>query len=195
MKPSGPQRTTPATFFKTAADFRAWLETNHATATELHVGAYRKASGRGGMTYLESVDQALCFGWIDGVVRKIDDTSFSHRFTPRKPGSHWSNVNVAHVARLTAAGLMHPAGLAAFAARSPERTGTASYERKTEPVLPPVLAKKFRAAPAAWKFFRAQPPGYRRLALHRVVSAKQPATRARRLELLIAASAAGQRLA
>lgn len=184
----------PATFFKTAADFRAWLEKNHTTATELHVGAYRKASGLGGMTYLESVDQALCFGWIDGVVRKIDDTSFSHRFTPRKPGSIWSNINVAHVARLTAAGLMHSAGLAAFAARCETKTGIYAFERTTEPELPAAFAKKFRAEKAAWKFFNAQPPGYRRLCLHHIVSAKQPATRERRLALLIAASTAGLRL-
>jgi len=164
------------TFFKTAADFRAWLEKNHATATELNVGAYRKSSGLGGMTYLESVDQALCFGWIDGVVRKIDDTSFSHRFTPRKPGSHWSNVNVAHVARLTAAGLMHPAGLAAFAARSAQKTGIYAFERTAEPELPAAFAKRFRAEKSAWKFFQAQPPGYRRQALHHIVTAKQPAT-------------------
>lgn len=184
----------PATFFKSAADFRAWLEQNHATATELHVGAYKKASGRGGMTYAESVDQALCFGWIDGVVRRIDDVSFSHRFTPRKTGSIWSNVNVAHVARLSAAGLMHPAGLAAFAARRAAKTGIYAFERKTEPRLPAAFAKKFRAQKAAWNFFKAQPPGYRRLALHHIVAAKQPATRARRLEQLIAASAAGRRL-
>jgi uncharacterized protein YdeI (YjbR/CyaY-like superfamily) len=184
-----------ATFFLTAADFRTWLDQNHATATELHVGAYKKSSGLVGMTYPESVDQALCFGWIDGVVRKIDEHRFSHRFTPRKPGSIWSNVNVAHIARLTAAGLMHPAGLAAFAIRSAAKTGVYAFERKTEPVLPAAFVKKFRASPAAWKFFQAQPPGYRRLVLHHIVSAQQPATRERRLAQLIAASTAGRRLA
>ena len=188
------QAMPAATFFKTSADFRAWLEANHASATELHVGAYRKASGRGGMTYLESAEQAFCFGRIDGVVRKIDDTSFSHRFNPRKPVSHWSNVNVAHVARLTAAGLMHPAGLAAFAARSAQKTGIYAFERTAEPELPAAFAKRFRAQKAAWNFFSAQPPGYRRQALHHIVTAKQPATRERRLALLIAASAAGKRL-
>jgi len=183
----------PATFFKTAADFRTWLEQHHATATELYVGAYKKSSGLVGLTYLESVDQALCFGWIDGVVRKIDADSFCHRFTPRKTASIWSNVNVAHVARLTAAGLMHPAGHAAFAARSEKKTGIYAFERKSDPVLPAASAKKFRAAPAAWKFFQAQPPGYRRTVLHHIVTAKQPATRERRLAQLIAASAAGRR--
>lgn len=180
--------------FKTAADFRAWLEKNHASVTEFFVGAYKKASGRGGMTYLESVDEALCFGWIDGVVRKIDADSFCHRFTPRKPGSIWSNVNVAHVARLTAAGKMHAAGRAAFAARSEKKTGIYAFERTTEPELPSAFAKKFRAENAAWKFFNAQPPGYRRLCLHHLVSAKQPATRERRFALLLAASAAEKRI-
>jgi uncharacterized protein YdeI (YjbR/CyaY-like superfamily) len=184
----------PVTHFDSAADFRRWLETNHATATELQVGFYNKASGRGGLTYAEAVDVALCFGWIDGIIRKLDTHRYTHRFTPRQPASHWSLVNVAHVARLTAAGRMHPAGLAAFAARSELRTGTASYERTTEPELPAAFAKKFRAAPAAWTFFQSQPPGYRRLALHKVVSPKQPATRERWLARLIAASAAGQRL-
>ena len=184
----------PATFFNTAADFRAWLEENHATVRELHIGAYKKSSGLVGLTYPESVDQALCFGWIDGVVRKIDEHRYSHRFTPRKSGSIWSNVNVAHVARLTAAGLMHPAGLAAFAARDNTKTGIYAFERKTEPALPPLFAKKFRTACAAWTFFQAQPPGYRRLVLHHIISAKQPATRERRLSALIAASAAGRRL-
>jgi uncharacterized protein YdeI (YjbR/CyaY-like superfamily) len=184
----------PATFFNTAAEFRTWLEKNHATTTELHVGAYKKSSGLVGMTYAESVDQALCFGWIDGGVRKIDEHRFSHRFTPRKARSIWSNVNVAHVARLTAAGLMHPAGLAAFAARDAEKTGVYAFERKTEPVLPAAFAKKFGAVPTAWKFFQAQPPGYRRISLHPIVTAKQPATRERRLAQLIAASAAGRRL-
>ena len=182
------------TFFKTAADFRVWLHENHATAAEIHVGAYRKSSGLCGMSYLESVEQALCFGWIDGVVRRLDAVSFVHRFTPRKTGSTWSNVNVAHVARLTTAGQMHSAGLAVFAVRDAKKTGTYAFERKTEPVLPAPLARKFRAAKAAWKFFAAQPPGYRRLALHRIVTAKQAATRERRLALLVAASAAGRRL-
>ena len=184
----------PVAHFKTAADFRAWLEASHATATELHVGAYRKASGLGGMTYLESVEQALCFGWIDGVVRKINDTSFSHRFTPRKSGSIWSNVNVAHVARLTAAGLMHPAGLAAFAARDAKKTGIYAFERATAAKLSVADEMKFRAHKKAWAFFNAQPPGYRRLSLHHIVAAKQAATRERRLARLIAESAAGRRL-
>lgn len=181
-------------FFKTSAEFRAWLEENYATAKELHVGAYRKATGLGGMTYAESVDEALCFGWIDGVVRKIEERSFCHRFTPRKPGSIWSNINVAHVECLTAAGVMHPAGLAAYASRDAKKTGIYAFERKSEAKLPAAFEKQFRAQREAWKFFLAQPPGYRRLSLHHIVSAKQPATRERRLLQLIAASARGRRL-
>ena len=178
--------------FESAAAFRAWLDRHHSSAAELQVGFHKKGSGLGGLTYLEAVDEALCFGWIDGVVRRIDEHSFTHRFTPRKAGSHWSNVNVRHVARLTAAGRMQPAGLAAFAARSAARTGTASYEQPAKS-LPPVFAKKFRAQAKAWAFFSAQPPGYRRLALHKIVSPKQAATRERWLERIIADSAAGRR--
>jgi len=184
-----------ATHFPAAADFRRWLERNHATSAELIVGFYRKNSGRGGLTYAEAVDEALCFGWIDGIVRRLDDVSYCHRFTPRKPGSTWSNVNVAHVARLTAAGRMHAAGLAAYAARDPARTGIYSFEKgKAAPVLPPALAKRFKAHGQAWNFFQAQPPGYRRLQLHHVAGAKQEATRLRRLDKLIAACRAGRRL-
>ena len=178
--------------FASAADFRRWLQKNHASATELLVGFYKKASGRGGLSYLESVDEALCFGWIDGIVRKIDADSYSHRFTPRKPGSHWSNVNFRHVARLTAAGRMHPAGLAAFAARTPERTGAASYEQPPKE-LPAEFVNKFQAHRTAWAFFSAQPPGYRRLAIYKIVSPKQAATRERWLARIIADSAAGRR--
>jgi uncharacterized protein YdeI (YjbR/CyaY-like superfamily) len=182
-----------ARHFASAAEFRDWLENNHASTNELHVAFHRKSSGRGGLTYPEAVDEALCFGWIDGIVRKLDAARFSHRFTPRKPGSHWSNVNARHVARLTAAGRMQAAGLAAFAARRAERTGTASYERPPA-TLPSAFAKKFRAQRAAWKFFSAQPPGYRRLLIHKIVTPKQPATRERWLARVIAASAAGRRL-
>ncbi|MBL9203261.1 MAG: YdeI/OmpD-associated family protein [Opitutaceae bacterium] len=182
------------TFFGGAAAFRAWLDENHATASELWVGFHRKDSGRGGITYPEALDEALCFGWIDGVRKKIAPESYTNRFTPRRSGSIWSNVNLAHVARLTAGGRMHPAGLAAFAARTTARTGVYSFERKLPPELPTELEGEFRAAQAAWKFFGTQPPGYRRLALHYVVSAKRAATRLRRLQRLIADSAQGRRL-
>lgn len=181
-------------FFKSAAAFRAWLERNHATATELWVGLYKKAHAHQGLTYPDAVLEALCFGWIDGVMRRIDDETHMQRFTPRKPGSTWSNINVAHVERLTREGRMAPAGLAAYAARSAAKTGIYSFERKAPVDFPPALRREFKAHAAAWKFFQAQPPGYRRLATFHVASAKQAETRARRLAKLIAASAAGRRL-
>jgi uncharacterized protein YdeI (YjbR/CyaY-like superfamily) len=179
-------------YFAAAADFRRWLEEHHATASELQVGFYKKSAGKAGMTYKEAVDEALCFGWIDGIVRKLDDERFTHRFTPRKPGSIWSNVNVAHVARLKAAGKMHPAGLAAFAARSAAKTGIYAFERGAQK-LPPAVEKRFRANRRAWAFFTAQAPWYQRLAIHKIVSPKQSATRERWLARIIADSAAGRR--
>lgn len=183
-----------ARFFKSPAAFRTWLEENHATATELWVGLYKKHAARRGLTYQDAVFEALCFGWIDGVMRRIDDESHMQRFTPRKAGSVWSNINVAHVERLTREGRMTPAGLAAFAARTAAKTGIYSFERQQPAAFPPALLRAFKAHAAAWKFFQAQPPGYRRLATHHVVSAKQEPTRQRRLQKLIAASAAGRRL-
>lgn len=182
------------THFPTAADFRRWLDQNHATATEHHVGFFNKKSGRGGLTYQEAVHEALCFGWIDGIVHKLDADSYTHRFTPRKSGSIWSNVNVAHVARLTAAGRMHPAGLAAFAARTARKTGIYAFEQKQPPSLPPVFRKKFRSHKKAWAFFTTQAPSYQHRLIHKIVTAKQAATRERWLARLIAASAAGERL-
>lgn len=182
------------TFFASAADFRRWLERHHATASELWVGYYKKASGRGGMVYAEAVDEALCFGWIDGLTKSIDADRYMQRFTPRKARSTWSNVNVAHVARLTAAGRMHPAGLAAFAARDAKKTGIYSFEQRPEK-FPAALEKIFRAQRAAWTFWQTQPPGYRRTALWWVISAKQESTRERRLAQLIAVSAGHRRLA
>jgi uncharacterized protein YdeI (YjbR/CyaY-like superfamily) len=182
------------THFPSAADFRRWLAAHHATAAELHVGFYKKASGKGGLSYAEAVDEALCFGWIDGIIRKIDEHSYTHRFTPRRPGSIWSLVNVRHVARLTTAGKMHAAGIAAFAARDQKQTGIYSFEQRPQS-FPPALEKKFRAHAQAWAFFSAQPPGYRRLAIYKVISPKQEATRERWLARVIAESAAGRRVA
>lgn len=181
-------------FFKTPAAFRAWLEQNHATTTELWVGLYKKAHAHKGITYPDALLEALCFGWIDGVMRRIDDESHMQRFTPRKAGSTWSNINVAHVERLTREGRMAPAGLAAFRARLVAKTGIYSFERPEPAQFPPALLREFKAHAAAWKFFSAQPPGYRRLATFHVASAKQAETRVRRLAKLIAASAAGRRL-
>jgi uncharacterized protein YdeI (YjbR/CyaY-like superfamily) len=181
-------------FFKSPADFRAWLVKNHTTATELWVGLYKKHAAHRGLTYPDAVLEALCYGWIDGVMRRLDDDTHMQRFTPRKPGSTWSNINVAHIERLTRAGRMAPAGLAAFAARSAATTGIYSFEREKSAELPPPYLREFKANAAAWKFFQAQPPGYRRLCLHHVVNPKQEATRRRWLGKLIAASAAGRRL-
>ncbi|HKG92040.1 MAG TPA: YdeI/OmpD-associated family protein [Gemmatimonadaceae bacterium] len=182
------------TFFATPADFRAWLERHHDTGRELLVGFYKKGAGKPSITWPESVDEALCFGWIDGVRRSIDDESYSIRFTPRKPRSNWSAVNVARVAALTKAGRMHPAGLAAFEARAPERTGIYAYEQRTTAELSPADEKRFRANKKAWAFFESQPPGYRHLALWWVVTAKKEETRQKRLATLIDDSANGRRL-
>jgi uncharacterized protein YdeI (YjbR/CyaY-like superfamily) len=182
-----------ATFFPSADAFREWLATNHSTAKEIEVGIYRKGTGKGGLSYVEAVEIALCFGWIDGVLHKIDDKSFRQRFTPRRPGSAWSNVNVDRVKRLMAEGRMHEAGLKAFSARSRTKTGIYSFEKKPEK-LPRALEKEFRLNGKAWSFFRAQAPSYQRLSIHRLVEAKQESTRLRRLARLIEASAAGRRL-
>jgi uncharacterized protein YdeI (YjbR/CyaY-like superfamily) len=180
------------TFFATPADFRRWLEAHHADREELLVGFHKRDSGKPSITWPESVDQALCFGWIDGVRKRIDETSYTIRFTPRKLRSHWSRINVARVGALSAAGLMRPAGLTAFAARSEERTALASHERKEPAVLPPAYARQVRANAKAWAYFEAQAPWYRRAAVHWVITAKKEETRARRLAALIAACAAGR---
>lgn len=180
-----------ATHFKSAGEFRQWLEQNHADVTELYVGFHRKNSDLPGMTYAEAIDEALCFGWIDGVVRKIDANSFMHRFTPRKSTSIWSNRNIAHVVRLTAQGKMRPSGLRAFEARQPDKTGVYSFEQKEPRSLPAAYLKKFRANRKAWDFFQKQAPWYRRKIIHRIVSAKRESTQLGRLEQAIVKSAAG----
>ncbi len=182
-------------YFASPADFRAWLAANHETATELLAGFYKKGTGRPSITWPEAVDQALCFGWIDSVRRRIDAESYVNRFTPRKPTSNWSNFNIARVAELTAAGLMQPAGLLALAARQQARSGVYSFEQGQPQTLPPDLEASFREHATAWAFWEAQQPGYRRSAAWWVVSAKQEATRLRRLATLIDDSAAGRRIA
>lgn len=183
------------TYFTSAAQFRAWLKRHHSTATELLVGFHRKVSGRGGLTYPDALDDALCFGWIDGIRKRFDEHSYTIRFTPRKSTSIWSLVNVRHAERLIAAGKMQPAGIAAFAVRDPKKTGIYSFERQKPARLPKEFEQRFRANQAAWEFFRAQAPWYQRVAIHKVNSGKQLATRERWLERLITDSAAGQRLA
>ena len=181
-------------FFKTSADFRKWLAKNHASATELLVGFYKKDSGKPSITWPESVDEALCFGWIDGVRRRIDDVSYSIRFTPRKKSSTWSAINIGRVAELTKLGRMQPAGLRAFEHRREATSGIYSYENEAR-TLPAEYEKKLRANEKALEFFNAQPPGYRRVATYWVTSAKKEETRARRLDTLIEDSANGRRLA
>jgi uncharacterized protein YdeI (YjbR/CyaY-like superfamily) len=176
-------------FFESPEEFYAWLEEHHGSATELVVGFYKKGTGKENMTWSESVDQALCFGWIDGVRRGIDDESYSIRFTPRKRGSTWSKVNVAKVEELERRGLMRPAGRRAFEARSEDRTGIYSFERDE-----PAELGRDGFSDEAWEFFQAQPPGYRRTAAHWVTSAKREETRERRLAQLVEDSVAGRRL-
>ena len=182
------------TFFATPEEFRRWLRKHHRSAAELLVGFYKKGSGRPSITWPESVDEALCFGWIDGIRRTIDDESYTIRFTPRRKGSIWSNVNTRRAQELIEEGRMQPAGLCAFEARDPARTGIYSFERETAQ-FDVGMERRFKANRKAWEFFTSQPPGYRRLATHFVISAKRDETRARRLERLINDSAAGRRLA
>src|SRR5215212_10203172 len=181
-------------YFESPAAFRSWLEVHHETATELWVGFYKKGTGRPSMTWSESVDQALCFGWIDGIRRGVDAERYVMRFTPRKARSTWSKVNIAKVAELTAQGLMWPAGLRAFAQRDEANSGIYSFEQASRE-LPPEYAARFQEDAAAWVFFEAQPAGYRRTAIHWVVSAKREETRRKRLATLIEDSARGRRLA
>jgi uncharacterized protein YdeI (YjbR/CyaY-like superfamily) len=186
--------TSEPIFFSGPAEFRAWLEEHHRDRDEVQVGFWKKATGRQGLSWAQAVDEALCFGWIDGRRNGIDGERHTMRFTPRHPGSIWSKRNVGRVEALEAEGRMTAAGREAFAARREDRTGVYSAEREEEAKLEPEQEARFRANAKAWEFFSSQPPGYRRTALHLVVSAKRPETRERRLERLIADSAAGLRL-
>ena len=179
-------------FFATPDEFRAWLQEHHATESEVLVGFHKKGSGRPSITWPQSVDQALCFGWIDGVRRRIDDASYSIRFTPRKARSTWSAINVRRVAELAAEGLLHPAGIAAFERRSDDKTAIYSYEQREAAQLDAEQERRFRANARAWDWFQAQAPSYRRTATYWVISAKRQETRDRRLERLISDSAAGR---
>ena len=182
------------TFFPTPAAFRRWLKKNHRTARELFVGFYKKGTGRPSITWPEAVDEALCFAWIDGVRRSLDDESYVIRFTPRRPGSNWSLINIRKVKALIREGRMQPAGLAAFEARKAEKSGVYSFEQRENAKLDRKAEAKFKANKAAWKFFQSQPPGYRKVAVFYVMSAKREETRAKRLQTLIDDSAAGRRI-
>jgi uncharacterized protein YdeI (YjbR/CyaY-like superfamily) len=179
--------------FSSQEELRKWLVKNHAAASELFVGFHKKSSGKKGATYSEALDEALCFGWIDGVRRSIDADSYMIRFTPRKPNSIWSLVNVRHAERLQKAGKMAEPGLKAFALREKHRTGIYSFEQK-RPGLSAKFKKLFRANGPAWEFFSRQAPWYQRTAGHWVVRAKQEETRLRRFAKLVEVSVNGQRL-
>ena len=181
----------PATYFRTPTAWRRWLERNHARATSLWVGFWKRGSGTPSITWPESVDGALCFGWIDGVRQSIDDERYRIRFTPRKSGSNWSRINVARMEALIAEGLVNERGKAAFAARKPEKTAIYSYERE-HAALAPAEERALKADRAAWKDWQARPPWYRRTATHWIASAKREETRARRFATLLASSSAGK---
>ncbi len=178
-------------FFPSQTEFRTWLEENHETADEVLVGFYKKKAGKPSMTWSESVDQALCFGWIDGKGRSLGDEAHTIRFTPRRPKSNWSAINIAKVAKLTEDGLMHPAGLAAFEKREAARSGVYSYEQRHLAKLDEEQEAEFRKNPEAWEWFQAAAPSYRKTSVFWVTSAKREETVAKRLRQLIEDSAAG----
>ena len=188
----GCEATRPK-YFRNARELRAWLEKHHDSAAELWVGLYKKDSGRRSITWPELVDQLLCFGWIDGIRKSVDEISYTNRVTPRRPGSNWSAVNLRRIAQLIEAGAVHPAGLQAYETRDPARAQRYSFERD-DAQLDAQMVKEFKRNPQAWQFFTSQPPFYRRSAAWWVTSAKREATRLRRLETLISDSAAGQRI-
>jgi uncharacterized protein YdeI (YjbR/CyaY-like superfamily) len=181
------------TFFKTSAEFRHWLEQNHDSADEVILGLHKKASGKPSITLREAQDEALCFGWIDGVAHGLDESSYTIRFTPRRPGSVWSAVNTKRAEVLIAEGRMTRAGMAEFEKRDEKRLKQYSYEREN-PEFDRASEEMFRANKDAWEFFRAQPAGYQRLHTWWVMSAKREETRTKRLAVLIDISAKGRRI-
>ena len=182
-----------ATFFKWSSELAQWFEQNHNGAKELWIGLHKRVSGRIGITYAEALDQALCFGWIDGIRNSIDATSYAIRSSPRRPNSTWSAVNVKRATELKSLGMMRPSGLQAFDARGQRRSGEHRYQQG-DPKLEDAHERLFRSNKDAWEFFQAQPPSYRRLASIWVTSAKREETRLRRLIALIEESGKGQRL-
>ena len=191
-KVAGQPEPRDVLFLASPEELRAWFDANHETAEELWLGYHKKATGRPTVSWSEAVDEALCVGWIDSVRYSLDDERSAQRFTPRRKGSNWSAINVAKIEALRGAGRMRPAGEAAYADRTPERTGVYAYEREAAELDEDELAR-FRADGGAWRAWEASPPGYRRQATAWVTSAKRPETRARRLDQLIEASAAGTR--
>jgi uncharacterized protein YdeI (YjbR/CyaY-like superfamily) len=184
---------TQPTFFETQSEFRQWLLQNHAIAKELYVGFRKVGSGLKSITWSQSVDEALCFGWIDGLRKSIDKDSYFIRFTPRKPTSIWSAINIAKIEELTRQGLITPAGLAAYEHRTDSKSKIYAYENE-ETKLSPEFEEQFRSNPGAWIYFQSMPPSYRKVASKWVMSAKQPATRAKRLAELISDSHAVRKI-
>lgn len=180
-------------FFEQPEDFRKWLKENHDKATELIVGFYKKGTGKKSISWEQAVDEALCYGWIDSIRKRIDDQSYSNRFTPRKKTSIWSAKNIANVERLQKEGLMQAPGLAAFEHRKESRSKVYSFESAPKE-LDKDMARIFKANKKAWEFFNLQPPSYKKIIIHWIVTAKQEATRLSRLEKTIAASEAGKRI-
>jgi uncharacterized protein YdeI (YjbR/CyaY-like superfamily) len=181
-------------FFPSPEAFRRWLARHGSSASELLVGFYKVASGRPSLTWSESVDEALCFGWIDGVRKRIDDVSYQIRFTPRRQGSNWSAINIAKVKVLISQGRMQPPGMLAYAHRADHRSSAASDEHEASPAFTAQELAFFKRSPAAWQFFNSTPPSYRRAVVRWITSAKHPATRARRLSRTVESCAADKRL-
>jgi uncharacterized protein YdeI (YjbR/CyaY-like superfamily) len=181
-------------FFESPQEFYDWLEEHHETESEVYVGMYKAHTGKPSMTWSEAVDQALCFGWIDGRANRIDEDSWMQRFTPRRADSNWSKINIEKVAKLEEAGLMRPAGLKAFEARKEEKSGVYSFEQRHEAKLTEEYEQRLRANPAARKYWEARPPGYRTTATYWVMSAKREETRERRLNQLIEDCASGRHI-
>lgn len=179
-------------FFETSADFRQWLAKNHQKEKELLVGFYKIGTGKPGMTWSESVDQALCYGWIDGVRKSMGDEGYTIRFTPRKPVSIWSLINIKKVEELTKKGLMDPSGIESFKKRSEKKSGVYSHENELKK-LDDVYENKFRSNKKAWDFFQAQAPSYKKVLIHLIMTAKQEKTRLNRLEKYIKNCEAGKR--
>jgi uncharacterized protein YdeI (YjbR/CyaY-like superfamily) len=180
-------------FFKSQSEFHKWLKKNSKKESELFVGFYKVGSGKQSISYKEAVDEALCFGWIDGIRNSIDNKSYMNRFTPRKPRSNWSNVNIQRVKELIKSGKMQPEGLQAFEKRDEKRSGVYSFERKN-PQLGKEFEKKFKANKKAWEFFNSKAPWYKRTSTHWVISAKKEETRLKRLETLINDSEKGRNI-
>jgi uncharacterized protein YdeI (YjbR/CyaY-like superfamily) len=182
-----------ARFFRDRSELRSWLERHHATETELWIAYYKRGVDARAVTYLEAVEEALCFGWIDGQVRSLGERAYANRYTPRKPGSRWSRVNVRKAKQLLEGGRMHPAGAAAFTVGRTNRPTSYLFEQAPRE-LSPDLRRRFRSHPKGWTFFVQQPPGYRQTAVRWVMSAKRPATVMRHFEVLMAASCRGERM-